>query len=260
MGILNITPDSFSDGGQFFSTDAAFEQAKQMIKEGADIIDIGGESTRPGSAPVSEAEELRRVLPVIELLVKERISIPISIDTYKPRVAQASLERGARLVNDVSGLRNKKMIEVVAQFEATVIIMHMQGEPKTMQLNPTYTNVISEIKTFFQDQIKAAQASGIKNIILDPGLGFGKTLAHNCEILRRLNEFTDIGYPILLGASRKSFIGALNDDTPVNNRLAGTIAAHIIAIQNGASIIRVHDVAAHRQAVQVIEGISETQL
>lgn len=253
MGVLNVTPDSFSDGGKFIDIDHAVAHARQMEDEGADIIDVGGESTRPGSDPVREEEELRRVIPVIERLAHE-VTVPISIDTYKPRVAEAALIAGARMVNDVSGLRNEEMIAVVARAHVPVVIMHMLGEPKSMQENPEYRDVVDDIKHFFEDRIRIAQVAGITDVILDPGIGFGKKLEHNLEILRRLREFETLGLPILVGVSRKSFIGALSG-APVEERLPGSIAAAVIAVGNGASIVRVHDVKATRQALAIVNAV-----
>jgi dihydropteroate synthase len=259
MGILNVTPDSFSDGGEFLSVERAVEHALTMIEEGTDIIDIGGESTKPGSEPVSEKEELNRVMPVIERLV-QKTSIPISIDTYKPAVAEAALKAGAKILNDVTGLTNPRMVAVATKFKCPVVIMHMQGAPKTMQTNPHYNNVIDEIKTFFKEQIANAKAAGITDIILDPGIGFGKTLEHNLIILKRLREFTDLSYPLLVGPSRKSFIGKLTGDASASDRLEGTLASIVTARLNGASIVRVHDVLACRRALQVTDAILNTQL
>ena len=256
MGILNITPDSFSDGGKFFRTAAAIAQAKQMIADGADIIDIGGESTRPGAEPVSKEDELARVIPVIDALRKDPKSsaIVISIDTQKPEVAQAAVTHGANMVNDVTGLRDPAMCAVVAKYNVPVVIMHMQGEPRTMQKDPTYGNVIEEIKTFFKQRVAEAEAAGIAraNIILDPGIGFGK---HNLLILKNLREFVALGFPVLIGPSRKSFIGAVTGGLPVEDRLEGTLAAVAIAIMNGAAIVRVHDVKETKRVVQIVDAI-----
>jgi len=257
VGILNVTPDSFSDGGLFFDTEKAIAHAKEMIQEGADIIDIGGESTKPGSVPVSEEEELRRVKPIIERLRKET-TVPISIDTYKPRVAEECLKLGVQIVNDVTGLRNEEMIRVVAQYKAPVVLMHMKGMPKSMQENPVYTDVVQEIKEFFKERIQAAREAGIQDIILDPGIGFGKTVEHNLQILKRLGEFKDLGYPILVGTSRKSFIGKLNDGAPVEQRLEGSLASMVIAIMNGATMVRVHDVKPAKRAIQIADAIKYT--
>lgn len=257
MGVLNVTPDSFSDGGQFFTVDYALARANQLVEEGADIVDIGGESTRPGSDSVKADEELNRVLPVIEQLARE-LSVPISIDTYKSSVAKACLEQGAGMINDISGLRyeNGKMLEVAATHQVPVCIVHMKGLPKTMQQEPQYDDLVSEIKDFFSERIEAANSAGIKdeNIILDPGIGFGKTMEHNLTVLQRLDEFTHLGFPLLIGTSRKSFIGKIND-LPVEQRLEGTIASNVLAVLNGAKIVRVHDVREHKCALDIIDSI-----
>ncbi len=246
MGILNVTPDSFSDGGKFTSVESAITHAKQMIEEGADIIDVGGESTRPGSEPVSVEEELARVIPVINELLK--LDTTISIDTTKPDVAEACLKRGVHMLNDVTGLRNPQMVQVAAKYNVPVVIMHMLGEPKTMQDDIHYDDVVVEIKCYLQIQATKAKQAGISQIILDPGIGFGKTVEHNYEIIRRLAEFTELGYPILIGPSRKSFLGG-----NVEDRLPGTIAAVTACILNGASIVRVHDVKECAQAVKIAQ-------
>lgn len=253
VGILNVTPDSFSDGGLYFDTETAVAHAKQMLNEGADMIDIGGESSRPGSHPVSEEEELRRVLPVIERLKKE-VAVLLSIDTYKPHVVEACLKLGVDLVNDISGLRDPVMRQVVGEYHAPVVIMHMQGEPKTMQANPEYADVVKEIKEFFVERIKDAKEAGIIEIILDPGIGFGKKLEHNLQILARLDEFADLGYPLMIGASRKSFLGLITG-LPVEDRLEASIAAHVVAVMHGARLIRTHDVQATKRAVAVADAI-----
>ncbi len=251
LGILNVTPDSFSDGGLFLSPAAAVRQALRLIAEGADAIDIGGESSRPGAKPVPAAEELRRVIPVIKAL-RKKTRQPISIDTYKPMVAAAALAAGANVINDITGLRDPAMLKLVARARCQVILMHMQGLPGTMQRRPHYHDVVQDISKFFHKQLTAAERAGVKRsrIILDTGIGFGKTVQHNLTILKRLNEFKLFGLPIMIGASRKSFIGKLTS-VPTNQRLAGTLAAHLIAVQNGASWLRVHDVSAHRQALTI---------
>lgn len=255
MGILNVTPDSFYDGGTYFdNVKMSVAHAKQMVADGADIIDIGGESTRPGSEAVDADEEVRRVLPIIEQLSKE-IKIPISIDTYKPRVALRALEAGATILNDVTGLTQPEMLSIAAKWKCPVVIMHMQGQPKTMQTNPHYDDVIEDIKKFFADRMQAARAAGVEQLILDPGIGFGKTVEHNLTILKRLQEFADLGYPLLVGPSRKSFIGQLTGGLPATERLEGTIAAVSVASWNGAKIVRVHDVAACRKALCVVDAI-----
>ena len=252
MGILNVTPDSFSDGGEYLDTQKAVAQAKQMVADGADIIDIGGESSRPGAEPVSAQVELSRVEPVIKALVK-KIKVPISIDTYKPAVADVCLKLGASIVNDITGI-DDEMREVAAKHKATVIIMHMQNNPKVMQKNIVYKNIIQDVKQFLKTRVEKARQAGIKNIIVDPGIGFGKTVENNLEIIKNLNEFKSLNCPILIGTSRKSFIGAITGQTE-NNRLAGTIASSVASIINGANIVRVHDVKEFAQAVTVIDNI-----
>ena len=253
MGVLNVTPDSFSDGGLFFDHKKAIEHAKQMFKDGAQIIDVGGESTRPGSLPISEKEELNRVKPVIEKLLKE-VNVPISIDTYKPRIAEECLRLGAHMVNDVTGMTNKNIINIVKKYQVPAIAMHMKGKPKIMQKNPRYKDVVKEIKLFLKNRISAARKAGIKDIIIDPGIGFGKTTEHNLQILKRLNEFKELKCPILLGPSRKSFIGNITGMT-ADERLEGTLAAVAIAVMNGANIVRVHDVKECKMAVQVADAV-----
>jgi len=257
MGILNVTPDSFSDGGLYFNKNTAVEHALKMQDEGADIIDIGGESTRPGSEAVPVNEEIRRVVPVIEGLAK-KIKIPISVDTYKSAVAKAALEAGASIVNDISGLRfDPRMPEVAARHKVPVVIMHIKGTPKNMQQNPIYKALIPEIMDYLREGIGIAQGAGIADdkIIIDPGIGFGKTVEHNLEIIKRLNEFTGFEKPILLGPSRKSFIGKILGDLPVTERLEGTAAAVAVGIFNGANIIRVHDVKEMVKVARIADGI-----
>jgi dihydropteroate synthase len=251
MGILNVTPDSFSDGSKFFSTKDAVKQAIRMEKEGADIIDIGGESTRPGAANITKEEEIKRVIPVIKELV-DKISIPLSIDTYKSDIAEKALNLGAGMVNDVTSFQgDKKLVNIVAKYKVPVCLMHMKGKPSNMQKNPVYNDVVEEIKCFFKERTEYAMLNGIEreNIIIDPGLGFGKRtgkgIEDNCEILSRLSELKDLGFPIMIGASRKTFIGNVcGNDKPlqVTDRLEGSLAAACIAIANGADIVRVHDV------------------
>jgi len=259
MGILNVTPDSFSDGGRYFTLDLALEHALKMIEDGADIIDVGGESTRPGSDPVPIEEELRRVIPVIKELAK-RTKVPISIDTYKSEVARRALDNGALIVNDISGLRfDEKMTEVVAEYKASVVLMHIKGTPKTMQQNPEYKDVISEIYSYLSESVNLALSAGIKQIIVDPGIGFGKRLIDNLEIIRRLREFKSLGYPILIGVSRKSFIGNILN-LPVDQRLEGTAGAVAISVWNGANIVRVHDVKEMVRVVRIVDAIKKTAL
>lgn len=253
MGVLNITPDSFSDGNLFMNLDDAISHAKQMVKDGADIIDVGGESTRPGSLRISEKEELKRVRHVVEALSKE-INALISIDTYKPKVAEECLKRGARIVNDITGLAEQKMLDVVKKYDASVVVMHMKGKPKDMQENPQYGDVVVDIKKFLKGRIAKARMAGIKEVIVDPGIGFGKTAEHNLQIINRLREFTELKCPILIGTSRKSFIGNVTG-LNVNERLEGTLASVAIAVMNGANIVRVHDVKECKRAVQVADAV-----
>lgn len=253
-GVLNVTPDSFSDGGEFFDAEKAIQRAKRMVADGADIIDIGGESTRPFSDPVSVEEELRRVKPVLKALVDET-AVPISIDSYKPEVVRHCLELGAHMVNDVTGLRNEEMIQLVAKYKVPVVIMHMLGNPKTMQENPKYKDVVQDIKAFLQDRLIVAKKAGIKDIIIDPGIGFGKTVEHNLEIIRRLGEFQSLGHPILIGPSRKSFIGKILQIDDPQERLEGTLAAVALCVYNGADILRVHDVKECRRAIGIARAI-----
>lgn len=254
MGILNLTPDSFSDGGRFFDPERAIGRGLEMIGEGADFVDIGGESTRPGSEAVPAAEELRRVLPVVEALAK-RAEVPISIDTYKTDVAAAALDAGAVIVNDISGLHfDPPLADVIARKNASVVLMHIKGAPRTMQLDPQYVDVVNEVKSYLGDAIRLAEAKGIEQIIIDPGIGFGKTVQHNLELIRRLNEFSAMGYPVLVGPSRKSFIGTILD-LPVERRLEGTAGAVAASIMNGANIVRVHDVKEMKRVAQIVDAI-----
>jgi dihydropteroate synthase len=256
VGVLNVTPDSFSDGGEFFDKPKAIEHALRMMELGADIIDIGGESTHPGSDSISVEEELRRVIPVIEAL-SQNVDVPISIDTYKSAVARKALEAGATIVNDISGLTSDpEMAIVIAEQAATVVIMHMKGTPKTMQVNPVYNDVVGEIKEFLLRQAEVAEARGVKQIIVARGIGFGKRLEHNLELFRRLNELTLLDYPLMIGPSRKSFIGMILD-LPVESRLEGTAAAVAVSILNGANLIRVHDVQAMKRVAQVVDAIKK---
>lgn len=260
MGILNVTPDSFSDGGLYFDKSMAIEHALKMQDDGADIIDIGGESTRPGSKRVSIKEEIRRIMPVIVELA-EKLKIPISVDTYKSEVAAAALSSGASMVNDISGLRfDQKMAAVVAEYKVPVVVMHIKGKPQNMEVNPTYSSLIPEVTDYLRGGIEIARSAGIADdkIIIDPGIGFGKTAEHNLELIKRLNEFTGFEKPILLGPSRKSFIGRILGDLPVSERLEGTTAAVAIGIFNGANIIRVHDVKAMVRAAKVADSIKRT--
>ena len=254
MGVVNVTPDSFSGGGLFLGAQAAVDQAAQLVSDGADVLDIGGESSRPGAEPTPEQVELDRVAPVIERLAG-RFDVPISVDTYKPAVATACCGLGAVIVNDINGLRDPEMIRAVAGAEASVVIMHMRGSPKTMQQNLDYDDVVSEVGAFLEDRARAALAAGVKDVAIDPGLGFGKTVAQNYELLRRLNELSPSVLPILVGASRKSFLGKLASQLPVGERLEGTIAASCAAAMRGAAIVRVHDVKQCRRALEVVDAI-----
>ena len=256
MAILNITPDSFSDGGLFLDTETAVKHAERMVAEGADIIDIGGESSRPGADPVSAEAEMDRVLPVIEKLAKT-IEIPISIDTYKSSVARQALDMGACIVNDITALQgDPDMAPVVARAGVPVVLMHMSGTPRDMQIDPYYDSLISEIISFLETRIQVAVDAGISpnQIIVDPGIGFGKTAAHNLEIIRRLREFRSLGKPILIGTSRKSFIGKVLD-LPADNRLEGTAATVAVAIANGADVVRVHAVKEMARVVRMTDAI-----
>ena len=251
MGIVNVTPDSFSDGGLFLDSDAAIAHGHELLAEGADILDIGGESTRPGAEPVDADEEIRRVVPVIEALAAD--GARISIDTTKAAVAQRALAAGATIVNDVAALRfDPELAGVTAEAGATCVLMHMLGEPRTMQDDPRYDEVVADVKAFLEERLAYAVAQGIaeEKVWLDPGIGFGKTLEHNLELIARLDEIVAIGRPVVFGASRKSFLGKLTG-RQVDERLAGTIATNIIAYENGARIFRVHDVAASVDALQV---------
>ena len=262
MGILNVTPDSFSDGGRYFDHSFAIKKAVQMADDGADIIDIGGESTRPGSDPVSAEEELRRTIPVIEVLSKE-ISIPISIDTYKSDIARKALDAGATMVNDISGLRfDPEMAATVAEYKVPVVLMHIKGTPKNMQQNPTYSALISDILEYLREGITIARKAGISEdvIIIDPGIGFAKTFEHNLEIINSLNKFTSLGKPVLIGPSRKAFIGKILGNVATEERLEGTAAAVAISIINGANIVRVHDVKEMARVAKVADAIKRIKI
>jgi|GEM_PF-116954 len=255
MGVLNVTPDSFSDGGRHAEKDAAVRRGLEMAEQGADIIDIGGESTRPNAEPVSVAVEKGRVLRVIEEL-SSRLSIPVSVDTRHAEVAEAALDAGAAIINDVGGLREAEMVDLVARRRAPVIMMHMLGDPASMQRGPHYLDVVGDICLFFDGRLTEAQARGVdpQRVVIDPGIGFGKTVRHNLDLLRRLREFSCLGRPIMVGASRKGFIGKLLG-TKEDQRLEGSLAAATVAIMNGASIIRAHDVLETRRVAQVVDAI-----
>lgn len=258
MGVLNVTPDSFFDGGRFFDLERAVERGVDLAEQGADFLDIGGESTRPGSDPVSEEEEIRRVVPVIERLNTE-VRIPLSIDTYKSTVARSALAAGACIVNDISGMTfDPAMVETVFDSKATVVLMHVLGTPKTMQVKPVYRDVVGDVFQFLEKQSSLARDRGIMQIIVDPGLGFGKELHHNFELMKRLSTFAQLGYPILVGPSRKSFIGKVLD-LPVDERLEGTAAAVTACILRGAHIVRVHDVKEMKRVALVADALKSTE-
>jgi dihydropteroate synthase len=260
MGILNVTPDSFYDGGKYYSLPQAEKRAREIEEEGADIIDIGGVSTRPGSYAPPLEEEIERVIPVIKKIVK-RINIPVSIDTYRAAVAREALDLGVSIVNDVTALRgDEKMAEVIAKYNVPVILMHMKGESLTMQKNPYYEDVINEISQFLKERIDFATSRGIKeeNILIDPGIGFGKRLEDNLTIIRELKKFQSLDKPIVLGVSRKSFIGEILD-LPTEKRLLGTAASVTAAIINGANILRVHDIAEMSQVIKMTDAIMKRQ-
>jgi dihydropteroate synthase len=253
MGIVNVTPDSFSDGGLFLDEDEAVAHGQQLSREGADILDVGGESTRPGAEPVTEAEELRRVTAVVERLA--RGGARVSIDTRKAAVARAALDAGAVIVNDVSAFRHDPDLPgLVASADAHCCLMHMLGDPRTMQQDPHYDDVVSDVKAFLEDRLAFAVAEGVdeERVWLDPGIGFGKTVDHNLELIRRLDELVAIGRPVMIGASRKSFLGRITGVGEASERVAGTVAANALAFERGASIFRVHDVA------QAVEGLKVT--
>jgi dihydropteroate synthase len=275
MGVVNVTPDSFSDGGLFLDAEAAIEHGKELLGEGAELLDVGGESTRPGAEPVGEQEELRRVLPVVEGLLGSGLDVQVSVDTSKAAVAAAALAAGASFVNDVSALRSDpEMAGVLADSEAECCLMHMLGEPRTMQAKPRYRDVVAEVKAFLEDRLAFAVAEGIdeRRVLLDPGIGFGKGVEHNLELLRRLGEIVAIGRPVVIGTSRKSFLGRIlaagagngtsipadrplsgadGTSIPADHRLPGTLATNLIAFEQGASVFRVHDVAPVAAALTV---------
>ncbi len=259
MGILNVTPDSFSDGGRYLAFADAVAAGEQMFADGADLVDVGGESTRPGAAPVPLGEELMRTIPVIEALADR--GIPTSIDTMKPAVAKAALKAGAFLVNDVSGLRDEAMMAVVMEHKCSVCVMHMQGEPRTMQANPTYGDVVREVRDYLADKADTLRKNGLEreHIWIDPGVGFGKTVAHNLRLLNELETLVETGFPVLIGVSRKSFIGKIagteKAPAPMEERYEGTLAAQVAAQMKGCRIIRTHDVAGARRAIDLIAAV-----
>ncbi len=255
MGIVNVTPDSFSDGGKYSSVDLAIEHALQLISEGADILDIGGESSRPGAEPVALEEELLRVMPVIEALSKVT-TVPISIDTYKPEVMRAAIQAGADIVNDICALRENGALEIIANSNAGVCLMHMQGVPQTMQINPQYGDVVADVKQFLVDRVEACVAHSIakERIMLDPGFGFGKTTAHNVALIQHLDSFVELGLPLLVGLSRKSVLGRIAGGDE-QQRLHAGLAASVISVMKGAKIVRVHDVKATVDALKVVAAV-----
>src|SRR5918992_164740 len=258
VGALNVTPDSFSDGGDFLDPERAVARAATMLDEGARVIDVGGESTRPGSDPVSPEKEARRVIPVIRGIVADRPGAIVSIDTYRAGIAEAALEAGARVVNDVTALRgDPRMAALVAAARCSVVLMHMLGEPKTMQRDPRYSDVVSEVRAFLATRAEHAIAAGVEpeNIILDPGIGFGKTLGHNLALLGHLDSLVELGFPVLVGASRKSFIGRITGEEEARERVFGTVAANVISYERGATFFRVHDVRANRDALAVAQAV-----
>jgi dihydropteroate synthase len=256
MGILNVTPDSFSENGRFFDSEEAVRHGAQMVSDGADVVDVGGESTRPGSESVSVDEEIRRVVPVIERILQQNPDIPISIDTRKAEVADRALAAGATVVNDVSAGGDPKMFDVVRRHDAAMVLMHMKGEPKTMQQSPEYDDVVGEVHELLRERIEAAEFAGIdpERIAIDPGIGFGKNLEHNLDVMRRVDAFLDLGRPVLVGPSRKRFIGAILDALE-DERLEGTIGAVAWLVSCGAHVVRVHDVREVVRAVRVIDAI-----
>jgi dihydropteroate synthase len=259
MGVVNVTPDSFSDGGRFLEPKAAADHALALVEEGADLVDVGAESSRPGARGISADEELSRLVPVLEAL--RDCSAPISVDTAKPEVMHAALRAGASMINDINALRSPGALEAVAPSGAAICLMHMQGEPRTMQREPRYGDVVAEVAAFLEERVAAADAAGIarERIVVDPGFGFGKTVAHNFELLRRLDRIAAIGLPVLAGWSRKSTLGAITG-RPAGDRLAASLAAALLAVERGAKIVRVHDVAATRDALKVLAALDGTAL
>jgi dihydropteroate synthase len=254
MGVVNVTPDSFSDGGRYLDPAAAVAHARALVDEGADIVDVGAESSRPGARGVSADEELSRLVPVLEGL--SDLPVPVSVDTAKPEVMHAALRAGASMINDITALTAPGALDVVAPTGAAVSLMHMQGEPRTMQKEPGYRDVVAEVAAFLEERVAAAERAGIarERIVVDPGFGFGKTVAHNFELLRNLGRFTEIGLPVLAGWSRKSTLGTITGRS-ADDRLAGSLAAALLAVERGARIVRVHDVAATRDALAVLAAL-----
>jgi len=257
MGVLNVTPDSFSDGGQFFDADKAIEKAEQMAGDGAAIIDVGGESTRPGSASVSVEEQIRRVVPVIEALAK-KVDVPISVDTYNFEVAEAALKAGAAMINDITALSDERIGGLAAKQGVPIVLMHMQGTPATMQVEPKYEDVVGEVLEFLIERAKRAEQFGIDRdkIFIDPGIGFGKTTEHNLLLLRGIQKFMETGYRVLVGTSRKSFIGRITGKENPAERIFGTAATVALCAAAGVSIVRVHDVAEMMDVIEVVKAVS----
>ncbi len=254
MGVLNATPDSFSDGGKFFDTAVALEQIAQMTEEGADVIDIGGESTRPGSSGVDEAEEIRRIIPILERMNMEEGPL-VSVDTSKAGVARAALEAGVHIINDITGLRDPGMRAVIAESGAAAVAMHMRGEPRTMQDAPVYENLMGELTGYLRESARRAEEDGITSVLIDPGVGFGKSWDHNLEILREMSVLRILGHPLVVGVSRKSFIGAITGVEAAGERLIGSKVAEAFAVVGGADVIRTHDVGAAVEAVRMGEAV-----
>ncbi len=260
MGVLNVTPDSFSDGGQFITQSTALQQVKQMLADGADIIDIGGESTRPGAKDVALNDELDRVIPIIKA-IREFSDCLISIDTSKAEVMREAVHAGANIINDVRALQEDKALATVAELNVPVCVMHMQGQPRSMQSKPEYADVVTEVKQFLQQRIQVCLDAGIskENIIIDPGFGFGKTLEHNLSLFRALDEFVEMHYPVLIGVSRKTMIGQMLNDAPVNERINASVVMAALAVQQGVQIVRVHDVKATADAMAVVHCLNKNR-
>lgn len=260
VGIVNVTPDSFSDAGEFFDPGEAVSQATSLLDEGAQIVDVGGESTRPGSHPVSPQEELRRVIPVVRGILTTRPATVVSIDTRRASTAEAALDAGALIVNDVTALGDPKMSGLVAERGCSIVLMHMRGKPRSMQQDPRYEDVVREVRDFLARRVERAVRAGVaeKNIVIDPGIGFGKTLEHNLVLLNRLDALVELGFPVLVGTSRKSFLGKISGGGP-KDRLFGTVATSVVAYERGATLFRVHDVRANREALAVAAAIREPE-
>jgi dihydropteroate synthase len=258
MGIVNVTPDSFSDGGRYDSVEAALAHARRLVAEGADLIDVGGESTRPGSSPVDAEAELERVLPVVDALVAE-LDVPLSIDTMKAPVMRAAVAHGCAMINDVNGLRDADALAAAAELDVPVCIMHMQGAPRTMQADPRYDDVVEDLLAFFRERIATCRAAGIRaeHLVLDPGFGFGKTLEHNLALLDRFGRFRTLGLPLLAGISRKSMLGRITGREAPDERVAASVAAAVLAAERGADVLRVHDVAETVDAVKLIHALRD---